>query len=161
MSKYPLKHLSFSKSCKKAKTARMGHVTQSDLLTINMTAGSGVCLRMWIMEKSGGHCPSLEATNRVLGKDREPYVLAFHIHIRNEMMSHWADLRPQGSPPLGTGLLFKAMVLPLATLFWAFGRKTQYCIPITLPGPVSSMQHRAHQQDHQQHPLGWPIGRDL
>ena len=95
---HPLTLLSFSRLCKEAKTARTGHVTQPDLLTINMTAGSGVCLRMWIMEKRGGHCPSLEATNRVLGKDREPYALASHIQTRNEKMSCWNDLRPQGSP---------------------------------------------------------------
>lgn len=117
VSQHPLKLLSFSRLCKKAKTARTGHVTQPDLLTINMTAGRGVCLRMWIMEKRGGHCPSLEATNRVLGKDREPYASASRIQTRNEKISRWTDLRPRGTPPPRTGLLFKATVLPLAALW--------------------------------------------
>lgn len=70
---------------------------------------------MWIMEKRGGHCPSLEATNRVLEEDKEPYALASRIQTRNEKISRWTDLRPQGTPP-STDLLFEARVLPLATL---------------------------------------------
>lgn len=81
---------------------------------------------MWIMEKRGGHCPSLEATNRVLGKDREPYVLASHIQNRNEQISHWTDLGPQGTrTPSSTDLLFKATVVPLATLLEHLEEKTQ------------------------------------
>lgn len=71
---------------------------------------------MWIMEKRGGHCPSLEATNSVLGKDRELCASSSHICTRNEKISSWTD-------PIITGLLFKATVLHLASLFSAFGEK--------------------------------------
>lgn len=71
---------------------------------------------MWIMEKRGGHCPSLEATNSVLGKDRELYASASHICTRNEKISSWTDL-------VITSLLFKATVLHLASLFSGFGKK--------------------------------------
>lgn len=69
---------------------------------------------MWIMEKRGGHCPSLEATNRVLGKDREPCTLISYIHIRNEI-SHWTDLRHQGTRSLPQHKS-AIQVLPLAAL---------------------------------------------
>lgn len=39
-------------------------------LTRAKTAGSGVCLLMWIMDKTAGRCPSRDATKNVLGKKK-------------------------------------------------------------------------------------------
>lgn len=61
----------------------------------------------------------------------------------------------------GHKLLFPQHRSGFSHTFGAHGRKVQCWILIALPGPVSSTQHRAHQQDHWQRPLRWPVSGDL
>lgn len=70
------------------------HVFGYHYFTSNSTAGKGVCLRMWIMEKIGGQWPSLAPTNSILQPSEQvrfatsllaPLYSSAHIKARNNL----------------------------------------------------------------------------
>lgn len=72
--------------------------------TIKRTAGRGVCLRMWIMEKMGGQCPSLAPTNSILPRQKPRSLFRLvrgHVKMTNKrVIWHLQYLGTPKNPPL-------------------------------------------------------------